>query len=121
MEPNTVDKKSILVGIELEKENIPYSIFYRGVIIIEKTLNSHFNLADKYSDNLLKLEELKIEIVKEISLIEANIESNILWIICVNSFWKEEEKNKLRNLFVEAGFINSLQDERIMILKKELL
>ena len=55
MEPNTVDKKSILVGIELEKENIPYSIFYRGVIIIEKTLNSHFNLADKYSDNLLKL------------------------------------------------------------------
>jgi len=40
MEPNTVDKRSILVGIELEKENIPYSIFYRGIIIIEKTLQS---------------------------------------------------------------------------------
>ena len=118
MEPNTVDKSSILVGIELEKENIPYSIFYRGVIIIEKTLNSHFNLADEYSDNLSKLEELKLEIVEEISLIEANIESNILWIICVNSFWKEEEKNKIRNLFVEAGFIYSLQDKRMIILKK---
>lgn len=118
MEPNTVDKNSILVGIELEKENIPYSIFYRGVIIIEKTLNSYFNLADKYSYNLLKLKKLKIEIFNKISLFEANIESNILWIICINSFWKEEEKNKLRNLFVEAGFINSLQDERIMILNK---
>ena len=118
MEPNTVDKSSILVGIELEKENIPYSIFYRGKIIIEKTLNSHFNLADKYSDNLLKLEELKLEIVEGISLIEANIESDVLWIVCVNSFWKEEEKNKIRNLFVEAGFIYSLQDKRMIILNK---
>jgi len=117
------DKVSVLVGIELEAEKIAYAIFYRPTYVTrEGTID--FNKSDLrinyYNDYDLKtlLKLIKSEIVKEISKIKTNIESQILWIFCANYYWKENHKNKFRQISVEEGLINSLQDKRIMFLKK---
>ena len=114
------DKISVFVGIELEAKKIAYFIFYKPTYVTrEGTIdfdNSEFRTDDNYFKTLLKL--IKSEIVKEISKIVANIESQILWIFCVNYYWREYYKNKLMQISVEAGLINSLNDKRIMFLKK---